>query len=627
MIQVSPLSGYKNVTVFSYIDTAPADSTIINWGDGTLSTAATATHTYGAIGRYEVFDAFSCSSTSAFLVSVFDGNFFTDKILVTSDAISSNVSTYHTFTINLSSKNANSNIILYVSGSDSAPYEDNRNLWSHLTPEWEFRSNGKVVSELQMVGTPVFSGTHILGYTSTSAVQFLDDMPGQVILFFTVEKLENEIPMNSRVYTGLPHSISAVAPNILYITSDGIKPINDIQWSDTNIPYVISVGNTNITSTNILHYISGSIQGMDFRAGCYGSNLSAIQYDYTSISLTDDGCFPTGGYMLSSIFYPTSALNDVERYNNSTRCDFDPTKLEFTTIRKTPSNVTLSATGTFYYYNSSYQLTGISDPFTILAFENRHDFYRKGEDYTVYDILKTSLPIDLSEHPNLNKYFEAIAGQGDTLGKVYDKIRNFTSDHSDLDVCTYDALINKTMQFDSSIDDFGLELPEELKRIFNFTTIPLQKLIGTRCVCNTNFVDCAGCATSDICKICRFDKRSNLGDIITKNDYITAGEILIYKEEGGNYFNFHSVQPQNTNTYTLGALTAEPIYSTGITKYCFYRWDKTPQNNPVESVVNYKDSRNLLNPSLSSNADWYGDNGVVEEIFNYILTKNLIGSN
>ena len=262
--------------------------------------------------------------------------------------------------------------------------------------------------------------------------------------------------------------------------------------------------------------------------------------------------------------------------------------------------------------------------FDILAFENRHAFYRKGEDYNVYEILKTALPFDIGAYPNFNSYLSAVAGEGDSLGVAYDKIDNFTKDHSDIDLCTYDSLINKAEMFDSEIDDFGRQMPEELKRIFNFSTIPLQKLIGTRCVCNTNFINCNGCVGKNICTICNFDKRSNLGSQILLTDYITAGETILYKEAGGELYNFYTVQNQSSNVYQLKNLSAEPFYSNNLNNYCFFKWEKTPQNNPVQSVVNYKDSRNMLNPSLSTNEDWYADNGIVEEMFNYILTKNLL---
>jgi len=623
MIQISPLSGYKNVTTFSFVVSPTAEDSFVNWSDGSFDYSSTASHVYSSIGLFNPYGG-SCSATSAFSLSVYDGEFFKDKISVERNDIFSIVSCPYSFIINLSSINQTNTVILYASGSQSSPYVADRNFWSHLNPEWEFRLNGEPVSEIELVGTPVYSGTNLLGYSSSSAVEFLDDMPGNPILFFTVVKKEEDLPINSRVYSAFSHSICAVTPDKLFITSDGINPLNEIQWADKNIPYVISVGSSQNSCTNILHYLSGNITGINFRADCIGLETSAFQYNTTTINLKDENCFPTGGYVLSSFYYPGSSLPPITITNNLDECNDNYDKLEFYKTRYTPRGVTLSASGTFSYNGTTYILSGVSNKFDILAFENRHSFYRKGEDYNVYDVLKTALPFDLDQYPNFNAYLSAVGGEGDSLGIAYDKIANFSKDHSDIEVCTYDALINKSKMLDSEIDDFGLQMPEELKRIFNFTTIPLQKLIGTRCVCNTNFVACNGCAGKNICSICNFDKRSNIGSQITLTDYITAGETVLYREAGGELYNFYTVQAQNSNVYLLQSLSAEPFYSNGITNYCFFKWDSSPQNNPVQSVVNYKDERNMLNPSLSTNDDWYADNGIVEEMFNYILTKNLI---
>lgn len=623
MISISPLSGYKNVTIFTFSNSISSSDPIINWGDNSANYSNTATHIYSSIGLYNAFGG-SCSSTSAFQLSVYDGVYFSEKISVERNAVSSLVSCPYTFSINLSSSSEINTVILYASGSKSLPYQQDRNFWSHLNPEWEFTHNNVVISEIQMTGSPVYSGSHLIGYTACSSVEFKDDMPGNPVLFFTVQKSEKDIPVNSRIYSALTHSVCAVNPDKLFITADGINPINKIQWADLDTPYLISVGSSLISCTNILHYVSGNITGLNFPTECYGNSMSAMRYNVSPINLFDKDCFPTGGYTLSSLFYPSSALSPIQITNDLESCNYNFDKVEYSKTRKTPKNVVLSATGVFNYNGTTYNLNGTSEPFDILAFENRHSFYRKGEDQNLYEILKGSLPFELEEYNNFNSYLSAVAGPDDSLGKIYDKIHNFNKDHSDIEICSYEALINKSKQFDSEIDDFGLELPEEMRRIFNFATIPLQKLIGTRCVCNTNFVECKGCQGTNICTICKFDKRSNLGDAIILSDYISAGQTVLYRENGAKNFSFLVVQPQNFNVFTVNSLSAEPFLSKGVSNFCFYKWDQTSQNNPIQSVVNYKDPRNMLNPSLSSNSDWYNSNGIVEEMFNYILTKNLL---
>jgi hypothetical protein len=623
MINISPLSGYKNTTIFTFTNSDISEESNVIWGDDTTSQGASAMHVYSEIGLYSAFGG-TCSSTSAFNLSVYEGEYFKDQLFIARSALSSLVTNPFVFTIYLSSKNPTNTIFLYSSGSNSIPYNSTRNFWSHLNPEWEFLYNDLAVDSITMTGTPIYSDTRILGYSAMSVVKYKDDMPGNPILFFTLENKEYNLPTNSRVYAAISHSICAVDPDKLIITSDGINPINKIQWADKQIPYVISVGSSILSSDNILHYVSGNITNVKMSSNCYNFNLSSFQYNVSPIFLFDENCFSSGGYLLSTFFYPSSALPPIEISNDLDSCNSNFDKIEFVKNRNSPKNIILSATGIFSYNDKTFSLSGISNTFDILAFENRHQFYRKGEDYNVYEILKQSLPFDLNEYSNFNSYLSAIAGEGDSLGKVYDKISNFALDHSDIDVCNIESISDKYAKFDDSLEDFGLEFPEELRRLFHFSSIPLQKLIGTRCSCNTNFINCAGCQATNICTICKYDKKSNLGEQILSNSLLTVGETILYRENGSEVFNFLSIEDNGKQQFPLSELNMEPFYSKGLFNYCFFRWNKTPQNNPIQSVVNYKDSRNLLNPALSSNSDWYSDNGIIEEMFNYVLTKNLL---
>jgi hypothetical protein len=623
MINISPLSGYKNTTIFTFTNSDISEESNVIWGDDTTSQGASAMHVYSEIGLYSAFGG-TCSSTSAFNLSVYEGEYFKDQLFIARSALSSLVTNPFVFTIYLSSKNPTNTIFLYSSGSNSIPYNSTRNFWSHLNPEWEFLYNDLAVDSITMTGTPIYSDTRILGYSAMSVVKYKDDMPGNPILFFTLENKEYNLPTNSRVYAAISHSICAVDPDKLIITSDGINPINKIQWADKQIPYVISVGSSILSSDNILHYVSGNITNVKMSSNCYNFNLSSFQYNVSPIFLFDENCFSSGGYLLSTFFYPSSALPPIEISNDLDSCNSNFDKIEFVKNRNSPKNIILSATGIFSYNDKTFSLSGISNTFDILAFENRHQFYRKGEDYNVYEILKQSLPFDLNEYSNFNSYLSAIAGEGDSLGKVYDKISNFALDHSDIDVCNIESISDKYAKFDDSLEDFGLEFPEELRRLFHFSSIPLQKLIGTRCSCNTNFINCAGCQATNICTICKYDKKSNLGEQILSNSLLTVGETILYRENGSEVFNFLSIEDNGKQQFPLSELNMEPFYSKGLFNYCFFRWNKTPQNNPIQSVVNYKDGRNLLNPALSSNSDWYSDNGIIEEMFNYVLTKNLL---
>ena len=166
-------------------------------------------------------------------------------------------------------------------------------------------------------------------------------------------------------------------------------------------------------------------------------------------------------------------------------------------------------------------MTGTSAPFNVYRFENFNAFYRKGEDMTLYDIYKKYSHFDIEQQPLFNSYLSASLADIDSFGGLYDKIKNFAKDTSDVDLCTIDNLYSVAEKMDYSLDDFGLNFPSELSRYMNMFSIPLQKLIGTRCACNNNF-NCQNCCGKNICSVCGFDKKSNLGSQLSLTDYVPA---------------------------------------------------------------------------------------------------------
>ena len=614
MINVSPLSGYKYLTDFTAIISPSSNDIVINWGDGTFSNSATATHNYTESNYYTVYAGTCSTNTSAFLLSVYNGPFLENNIYVTSDTITGIAGCSNYFNISLSAKNELSTIHLYSSGSNSLPYNNNRTFWSHLNPEWRFKdANSNIVASIELTGSPVYYNTTIIGYTANSTVNYIDDMPGTPNLFFTVQ---SDPYINSRAFAALPYQLISDTPQKLLITADGINDINTIQWGDKPITYVISVqGNC----SNIIHNASGSILGNKVINGCYGLDSFQYQFSAQNMNLITD-CYNTGGYVINTLTVPQSALPDSTKYDNfDITCGVNPAELEIQQYRTTPQQVTLSAVAQIYVNNIPYTLTGISNNFNIYKFENFHQFYRKGEDKTIYDLVRKYNHFDLDVLPTYDLYLNAIAGSGDSLGKMYDKIVNLPKDVADVDLCTLDSLYDMANKYDAPIDSFNVAFPEELRRLMDLFSIPLQKLIGTRCVCNTNF-NCNNCCGKNICSVCGFDKRSNVGIQLTKTDYVSAGQIIIMKEHGSDTFEFIPIYTSSL----LKDLNNEYITTKGIDNFCFYTWDKSAQGNPVESVIDYKNPNTLLSRSLSSTEEFYGNNGVLEETLNYILTKNLL---
>ena len=139
MISISPLSGYRQTTVFTVMIDPSAVSNVINWGDATFSRESTASHIFEFADEYTVF-AGNCESTSAFNVSVYNSPFLEKTVAIDYDSLTTTAGCANIFTINLSSDVPQETIFLYSSGSNSYPFSDNT-FWSHLNPSWQFKYN------------------------------------------------------------------------------------------------------------------------------------------------------------------------------------------------------------------------------------------------------------------------------------------------------------------------------------------------------------------------------------------------------------------------------------------------------------------------------------------------------
>lgn len=586
MFTLLPISGNIFDTIFTISSNSLSDYHI-DWGDGIVTPIAD-THFYTQKGIYNV-RVIDCDTLSSFSLTAFSP-FFEDVISVTYDSASAFTGCLTPFTINLSADSQNTTVNLYASGSRSNPSQSDTTFWQHLTPEWAFYdSDFAKITSLNIEGVPVYSGTMVVGFTAMSSVYFKDDMPNQVDLFFTIPQNNVTTPINSRTYAAFPFSIEPSIPTRLNITLDGLDDFGTFQWSDVEIPVVITATN-DLSCSSIMHYASGHLINIQADSSCYGISTDSIDFlDGFSIP-----CLTSSSAIIKSTIVSSSAFLPDQIQSSIVRCGENPEEQYQTTLRRSPRNMTLTATAIFDVNGTTYTLTGQSNPFNVYKFENYHEFYRKGEETSLYDLIKRFSHFDLDQLPMLNSYLSAIAGPGDTFGKVYDKVVNFGPDHSDIDLCQIDSIYDIASKIDETVLDFGLEFPEELKRFLNISSISLNKLTGIRPY-----------------------RDGKVSELLSDNSLIMQGEIIAYKNNSDEYYNFY----ESPITTRLNNLSSLPIGD-----FCFYRWESDSRITIVDSVINYDDPRNKLDVSLIDSESWYGDEGILEETLNYILTKNLLNS-
>ena len=242
-----------------------------------------------------------------------------------------------TFKIYMYSEDNNPHTIhLYAQGSNSIPYQNPQNKWSHLNPQWRFLdTKGNVINDLILDNAIVTTFNGTTGYLTSAEFIYIDDMPSYVcetILIwavadyfdYTVEKdlsrsYEN-VPgySNSKVIAVAPYIINELTPEYLNITRDGINPLFDFYWKNSVIPYVVTVmGKSpdgqitilkNVPPTNILG-VSGEnvirsipnlpVSALTWTPDNANALLSSLDYQY----------FNVGGYLKGSVVSTDDANN------------------------------------------------------------------------------------------------------------------------------------------------------------------------------------------------------------------------------------------------------------------------------------------------------------------------------
>jgi hypothetical protein len=58
--------------------------------------------------------------------------------------------------------------------------------------------------------------------------------------------------------------------------------------------------------------------------------------------------------------------------------------------------------------------------------------------------------------------------------------------------------------------------------------------------------------------------------------------------------------------------------------YLFFNYTPVYSDIYIENIIDWTNPNTTLSPTTSSTSDWYGEGGALENIFNYLLTKNLL---
>jgi len=257
--------------------------------------------------------------------------------------------------------------------------------------------------------------------------------------------------------------------------------------------------------------------------------------------------------------------------------------------------------------------SGQSRSFNILKFEDKNTIRRINESFNNSDYFKSlALPENLNSNTTLfDQFFAAAVGTGylsanEDLGQtVYEKIANFVMNHSDIDTCNIDQLLSLAEQTGVAASDYGANFPVEIRNMLDIASVPRSKLWGV----------------PDLTP----ELPQSIGPIYnTLTDFVTAGTKIVLKNKFNGSINIVPVPDLNgALIYPLSSFEGYGFIQPVTTNYYIYQFNPVYSGNYIENIIDWNSQFTRLTPTLSSIEDWYGENGVIENTFRYLLTKNL----
>ena len=265
-------------------------------------------------------------------------------------------------------------------------------------------------------------------------------------------------------------------------------------------------------------------------------------------------------------------------------------------------------------------VTGISTEFKVYDLDSSFNVAKINESWSYADYFKgLSFPENLNANESLHEFIAAAVGDGNPLNEnlssvIYEKIANFVSNHGDIDIANIDSLTNLAKQLGVDIKPQDYDLPATIKRLIDLFSIHKQKLRGV-----INY-------ETDIEKT---KSATTINGVGSQNILITAD----------NYYLFESKRSEGKYVVYANRLNKEPVYIyplselevNGLTQpladnYYIYHCNFQTQSKEtpfIDNVIDWTSKFTTFNYSLSSHEDWYGPNGIVEVMFNNLLTKQL----
>lgn len=262
---------------------------------------------------------------------------------------------------------------------------------------------------------------------------------------------------------------------------------------------------------------------------------------------------------------------------------------------------------------------GISEPFKLYDINESFRVAKVNETFDFASYFKSlALPEVLSKNSTFfDEFMAAVGGDAnpskESAGRIiYERIANYVQTHADLDTAEIDQLKSFAEQVNVEVKTFGKDFPVAINRLLNLFSIPKQQLRGIPKL------------TTDLSK--------GIRNFVSNTDLITADRFYYLQDKTyGDVYVVQAMGETENQTFPLSSwdvaglrgqlATGSPLW----TNYYVYEYSKDAYDGYIGNVIDWESPYTSVSYNLSSNEDWYGDGGLVETMFNNLLTKQLYG--
>ena len=616
--ETTSLSGYVYVTTFGFKLLSAYDYSLWNFGDGTSSyNKQTVEHIYNYPGTYQIsvtagFFEQEIHITDQVQISAFlavkDGVLFTQ---VPSNYGIAGKENFEPFVISLTSSRIDQpiSVCLHSVNSQSVPYQQLPDTkWNFLIPKWKFinSTTNEIFGESILLSTtPIYLNSKVAGVSGQLSFYYIDDSStnvntpsAQPITLIATLCTENFAYYPESIYTNyksysnpkntsasIQWHLSAAQITNYKVTENYLNDIYPFKWVNVPIPVMITCLHQlpDQTFIDVLEYPKTNNIGLS---------------NPLTITLLQNGTpVATNFYKTEKAQYAFQAFDSKNRRNSG---------YIFTTLTVLSS---LSGSLQIKANSTNPLISGVSNEFKVTSIEN-YKIAKVNETFDYSKYLKSlALPEILSNNTEFfDQFLKAIVGdsnpENESIGRVvYERIANFLQNHADVDTAEVDQLLSMASELSVDADNYQFSFPEEIKRLVNLFSIAKHHLRG--------MLDYG----SDI--------ESKIKKHLTETSQITAGQTLIIKDILYGNYNFVVVSPfNNLNVYPLSSIELAQARMPIMTNYLFFEYEETAigyKNNIIDWDSNY----NTISYNLSTQDEWYGDDGIVDIMFNNLLTKRL----